>query len=51
MCLPLELVGATGRSRTDTFDTKNGKRQLKWKFEFPKLEEPRKKSMKTWNRF
>ena len=29
---PLESLGATGRSRIDTFDMKNSKSQLKWKF-------------------
>ena len=47
----LELVGATGRPRTDAFDTKNGKIQLKWKIYFPKVEEPGPNLMKAWNRF
>ena len=34
---PLELVGARGRSRTDSFHKKNSKRQFKWKFKFPKV--------------
>ena len=51
LCLPLELEGSPGRSRTDTFDTKNSQSQLKWKFYFPKVEEPGPKSMKTWNQY
>ena len=45
--LSLELVVATERSRTDDFDTKNGKIQLKRNFDFPKVEEPGTKLMKT----
>ena len=51
LCLPLELVGTTGRSSTDAFDAKNGTNQLKWNFDFPKAEEPGPKLIKTWNRF
>ena len=47
LCLPLELVVTTGRSRTDAFDTKNGRSQLKWNFDFPKVEELGLKLMKT----
>ena len=38
LCLPLELTEAAGRSRTDAFDMKNSKSQLKRKFEFPKVD-------------
>ena len=48
-CLPLELVGETERSRTDTFDTENSKSQFKWTLYFPKVEERGPKLMKTWN--
>ena len=36
--LLLELVGETGRLRTDTFDTKNSKSQFKWTLYFQKVE-------------
>ena len=49
--LSLELVGAIGRSRTDAFDKKDSKSQLKWKFEFPSVEKPGSKSWKTCNKF
>ena len=49
--LPLELVGATGRSRTETFDMRNSESQLKWKFKFPQVEAPGPKLMKIWNQF
>ena len=45
--LLLELVGATGRLRTDAFDKKYSNIQLKWKFEFPSVEKIGSKSWKT----
>ena len=48
---PVELVGVRGRSRTDSFDRKNSKSQFKWKFKFPKLEQPVPKSIKFWYQF
>ena len=38
VCLPLELAGEKGKSRTETFDNKNNTSQFKWKFKFPKVE-------------
>ena len=51
MHLPLELLRVTGRSRTDAFDMKNSKSQLKQKFEFLKVDVLGIKPMKTQNKF
>ena len=51
MCLSAELVGETGRSRTDSFDNRNNEIQFKWKFKFQKVEQPGSKSIKHWDHF
>ena len=43
VCFTAELLGARGRSRTESFDNKNNKSQFKWNFQIFKVEEPGEK--------
>ena len=49
--LPMELVGATERLRTEAFDKINSASQMRWKFEFTEGDSPGPKLRKVWEHF
>ena len=48
LLLPIELVGASGKLRTEAFDKINKASQIRWKFEFPEVASPGAKLKKAW---
>ena len=49
--MPVKLVGASGKLRTEDFDKINKTSQIRWKFEFPEVASPGAKLKKVWENF